>query len=277
MNRYLKLVNFELNRFIRIYIVLAAITIISQIVGVMVTSNGYLDLANVVINKDHVSKETFIDEYGYMSFANITDTLWFLGPIALSIAALIFYSFFIWYRDWFGKNTFIYRLLMLPTTRINVYLAKATALFLMVLGLISLQLILLPIESKILQFMVSVDFRTDMSINEIITSFHYLTVLYPRTFIGFILSYGTGFMAVFVLFTVILFERSYRLKGILFGAIYGVLAIVVFFLLDIVEMILGKQYLYPSELLTIRIVLGLIVTALSIWVSYYLLRKKIRV
>lgn len=277
MNRYLKLVNFELNRFIRIYIVLAAITIIAQIVGVMAMSNRYLDLANVVINKDHVSKETFLDEYGYMSFANITDTLWFLGPIALSIAALIFYSFFIWYRDWFGKNTFIYRLLMLPTPRINVYLAKATALFLMVLGLISLQLILLPIESKILQFMVPVDFRTDFSINEVITSFHYLTVFYPRTFIGFILSYGTGFMAVFVLFTVILFERSYRLKGIFFGAIYGVLTVVVFFLPDIVEMILRTQYLYPSEVLALRIALGLIITTMSIWVSYYLLRKKIRV
>lgn len=277
MNRYLKLVNFELNRFIRIYIVLAAITIIAQIVGVMAMSNRYLDLANVVINKDHVSKETFLDEYGYMSFANITDTLWFLGPIALSIAALIFYSFFIWYRDWFGKNTFIYRLLMLPNPRINVYLAKATALFLMVLGLISLQLILLPIESKILQFMVPVDFRTDFSINEVITSFHYLTVFYPRTFIGFILSYGTGFMAVFVLFTVILFERSYRLKGIFFGAIYGVLTVVVFFLPDIVEMILRTQYLYPSEVLALRIALGLIITTMSIWVSYYLLRKKIRV
>ena len=35
------------------------------------------------------------------------------------------YVFFIWYRDWLGKYTFAYRLLMLPTTRINIYFAKA--------------------------------------------------------------------------------------------------------------------------------------------------------
>ena len=47
--------------------------------------------------------------------------MWFLGPIALCIAALIIYVFFIWYRDWLGKNTFAYRLLMLPTDS-NEYL-----------------------------------------------------------------------------------------------------------------------------------------------------------
>ena len=30
----------------------------------------------------------------------------------------------------FGKNTFIYRLLMLPTNRLNIYLAKATTILL---------------------------------------------------------------------------------------------------------------------------------------------------
>ena len=37
---------------------------------------------------------------------------------------LIIYVFFIWYRDWLGKNTFIYRLLMLPTARIQCLFGK---------------------------------------------------------------------------------------------------------------------------------------------------------
>ena len=34
MNRYLKLVNFEFNRFLKLYLVLIGITILSQIIGV---------------------------------------------------------------------------------------------------------------------------------------------------------------------------------------------------------------------------------------------------
>lgn len=277
MKRFLKLVNFEWNRFLKIYIALIAITILSQIIGVIVLSKSYLHMASRMINEQGFTEASFLESYGEMSFRNITGSLWFLGPIALCIAGLIFYAFFIWYRDWLGKNTFIYRLLMIPTARINVYLAKATSLFLMVLGLISLQLILLPIESEILQLMIPNGFRTDMSITEIIVSFNYLSILYPNTVIDFILYYGTGFMAVLVLFTAILFERSYRLKGILFGAIYIVLAICVFLLPFLIELLLGVVFLYPIELLILEIVLGLVVIAMSIWVSHYLLRKKIRV
>ena len=46
------------------------------------------------------------------------------GTISSVHVVLIIYVFFIWYRDWFGKNTFIYRLFMLPTARINVYLQR---------------------------------------------------------------------------------------------------------------------------------------------------------
>ena len=93
-------------------------------------------------------KDEFIEHYGKMSFLNFSQSAWFLGPIAVCGVTLIIYVFFIWYRDWFGKNTFSYRLLMLPTARINVYLAKATTILLYVLGLVALQLLLLPIEVK---------------------------------------------------------------------------------------------------------------------------------
>ena len=86
------------------------------------------------------------NNHGTMSFLNISKSVWFMGPIIVCGVTLIIYVFFIWYRDWLGKNTFSYRLLMLPTARINVYLAKATTILLYVLGLVALQLLLLPIE-----------------------------------------------------------------------------------------------------------------------------------
>ena len=97
----------------------------------------------------------------------------------LCVVVLIIYVFFIWYRDWLGKNTFSYRLFMLPTARIHVYLAKATTILLFVLGLVALQLLLLPVESQVLQWMVPNEFRTDLSINKLlIPRFKYIIPKY---------------------------------------------------------------------------------------------------
>ena len=278
MSRYLKLVNFELSRFMKIYLVLIAITVISQITGIIVKSKGYLNEVHRTIYGDSISKAQYIEEYGTITFMDYTtSSLWFLAPIALCIAALMFYVFFIWYRDWFGKNTFIYRLLLLPSARLNVLLAKATTILLLVFGLVSIQLILLPIENNIFKWIIPLDFRTDLPIHEMLEESRELSVLIPRSFVEFIIHYGIGIMAVLVIFTVILFERSYRLKGILMAILFGLLAIVIFFLPDFVELLLQKNYLYPIEHLVVRGILGIIVIGLSIWVSNFLLNKKINV
>ncbi len=57
MKRYLKLVNFEFNRFLKIYLVLIGITIVSQIIGVIVVSRTYLNHANEFIYKELMSKK----------------------------------------------------------------------------------------------------------------------------------------------------------------------------------------------------------------------------
>ncbi|GAB3046275.1 hypothetical protein [Virgibacillus ainsalahensis] len=279
MNRYLKLVNFELGRFMKIYLVLIGITIVSQIAGVIVTSNNYVSEANKAVYENLIPIEQFLERTGTMSMLQVIQSMWFMGPIALCIAALIFYCFFIWYRDWFGKNTFIYRLLMLPTARLNVFLAKATAIFLLVLGLVALQLLLLPVESTILKWMVPLDFRTDMVVGEMVNNSvnGILQVLLPQSFIQFMINYGIGFMAVFILFTAILFERSFRWKGILLGAVYSVIALSIFLLPILLEVFFGFDYLYPFEMLVIQGILGILVALASIWMSRFLLNKKITV
>ncbi|WP_325034721.1 hypothetical protein [Lentibacillus sp. Marseille-P4043] len=273
----MKLVNFEFNRFVKIYVVLLAITIIAQIAGVIVKSRGYLAEANEAINEDMIPKAQFLSETGPMSLPQVVRSVWFLGPIALCIAAIAFYIFFIWYRDWFGKNTFIYRLLMLPTARLNVFFAKITTILITTFGFVAVQLILLPIESTVLKWMVPKEFRMDMGIKDIIGNMPELTLIIPQSFIEFILYYGAGLMAVAVLFTAILFERSYRLKGVFMGIIYGVVAVAVFLAPILIEKFLQINYFYPLEMLALETVMGLIVLASSIWMSGFLLNKRIRV
>ncbi|RDW21084.1 hypothetical protein CWR48_03760 [Oceanobacillus arenosus] len=277
MKRYLKLVNFEIGRFMKIYLVLIGITILSQLIGVIVMAKNYVANANEVIFVDSLPLEQFIEQYGEMGMMDVVGSIWFIGPIALCAAAFIFYIFFIWYRDWVGKNTFIYRLLMLPTSRLNILLSKATAIFIMVFGLVSVQLILLPIESMLLKWNVPFDFRIDMTVSEIINNNSYLFILIPDSFIQFIINYGIGFMVVFILFTAILFERSFRWKGALLGIIYCAIASIIFLAPLIYEIGFEASFFYTEEIFVIEIILGILVTAMSIWLSKLLLNKKVTV
>src|SRR5699024_2496402 len=106
--------------------------------------------------------------------------------------SLLFYMFFVWYRDWFAKNTFIYRLLTLPTSRMNLFWSKLSVIMLTVLGLVSLQIILLKAQSFILTMMVPVIYRDDLLLSDILVNFHYLNILVPTTKIGFVVAYALG-------------------------------------------------------------------------------------
>lgn len=277
MKSYLKLVNFEFNRFFKLYATLIVITVVSQLTGVFVLTKKYLDNAKMVIREESISQAAFIEDYGTFSFSDVTHSFWFSVPIALSVVGLLIYALFIWYRDWLGKNTFIYRLLTLPTERINIYFSKATAIFLMVLGLVSVQLILLLVENRLVKLLVPLDFRTDMSIAEITGPFSYLVILFPSSFFEFLIHYGIGFMVVFVLFTAILFERSFRIKGIFMGVLYLILSIGLFISPMIAIGIMRKVFLYPVELFILQLILWFVVVCASILVSRYLLNKKITI
>lgn len=277
MKNYLKLVNFELNRFFKIYAVLIFITIVSQIAGVIFISRHYLSSANEEIHRNFMSIQEFLQVYGKISFTWITTSEWFVFPILFCIAVLVIYVFFIWYRDWFGKNTFIYRLLMLPTDRLNIYLAKATTIFIMVLGLVALQMILLPLETMIFQMMIPIDFRMDLPLRDIIRSFDDHRVLFPATFLDFVIHYGLGLISVFVVFTAILFERCFKWKGIIIGILYCIGAVTLFFLPGIIILITENSYLYPIEVFILEVVLAIIIMVMSIWISRYLLQNKITV
>ena len=83
MKRYLKLVNFEVNRFLKLYLVLLGITILSQIIGVIVESRSYLNRANEFIYKDLIPKDEFIEQYGNFFFNILMVTLVFGTHYAL--------------------------------------------------------------------------------------------------------------------------------------------------------------------------------------------------
>lgn len=275
MKSYLKLVNFEMSRFFKLYLILIGLTIVSQLIGSVVVSKGYVNNANEVIYENQLPMSQYIEQYGEFSFNRFVFSGWFGMPIVFCVAMLMIYVFFIWYRDWFGKNTFIYRLLMLPTERLNIYFAKLTTIMLFVLGLIALQILLIPIELKIVYSIVPADFRTNLPFYEIYRV-DLLSWLYPNTFIEFVLIYGIGLIFVAVIFTGILIERSYRLKGIFLAIVYGMLSFG-FFIAPLVLNSLYTNYFYPNEIFVMVLVTSIIVLGSTILLANHLLKHKIRV
>ena len=277
MKNYLKLVNFEFNRVAKLFAVLLSLTFIVQVIGVIVQSKSYLNTADEKIFEELVPKAQFLETFGQMSFLQIVRSVWFLGPIAMCIAGVGFYIFLIWYRDWLGKNTFIYRLLMLPTTRLNVFYAKITTILIMTFGLVAFQLILLPVEILVMKTMIPDDFRRDMGVSEVLASMPELSMIIPSSFVELLLFYGAGLLVVSVIFTAILMERSFRWKGIISGLMYIALAAMIFISPLLLQEFVLNGFFYPIELLALVIITGLIVLAASIWMSRFLLTKKITV
>ncbi|MEI3612111.1 hypothetical protein [Pseudogracilibacillus sp. SO30301A] len=276
MKNFFKLLNFELNRFMKLFIILLVTIAVIQIIGTIILARSYMMQANQAVLQGGMSQQEFIDMYSPFSMIHVIYSLWFMGPIAIGVAALMFYVFFIWYRDWFARNTFIYRLLMLPTSRMNIFFSKATTIMLTVLAMVAYQVILLNIEKTIVKWLVPKVYRQDLRVVDLTVGSEYLSKVLPQGIVEFLIAYGLGLGFIVVIFTVILFERSYRIKGIIFGLLYAFIAFVLF-VLPLSLQLFGCIYLYPMETLIVQIVMWIIIVGASLILSRYLLKNKVTV
>lgn len=279
MNRYLKLVHMEISRFWKLYVALLVATLLMQCGGIVYSVRQYISNWKQHMEVELLTDAQYAIKYGASSFYRVlmNTSFWIIAPIALSIAALLFYTAFIWYREWMGKNSFIYRLLMLPTARRNIYFAKLTAILLLTLGLVGFQLAILPIEMLIYDGMIPQGLSEPMSLLETIGIYPVFLVLIPNHFSDFLLFYGVGLTFIILIFTAIMLERSYRMKGLFGGIVYLFLS---GFILLSPLFVWGSQmkfYLYPVELIAVELTLILAVGLLSLWLSLYLLHKKVTV
>lgn len=278
MRSYFNLLAFELNRFIKIFMTILVIIFLVQVMTVVFQALSYVSLIKSTVNSDHLSPEQFLQEYWSFSLVDVTLSLGFIGPILLGFFTILFYMFFIWYRDWYARNTFIYRLLMLPTSRMTIYFAKLTTILLTLLAMVSFQLIYLVVYQKIVKWMVPLVYRTDLPLALLIESSEYLKFFIPSNLSDFLIVYGLGSSFIIVVFTAILFERSYQFVGKAISIVYFLLALGIFVLPVASQLILFEYfYLYTNELFYVQMAITMFITFLSLMVSRYLLNKKISV
>lgn len=274
MNHFVKLVNFEVKRFWKLFCTLLAVVVVAQIVGAIVTSMQYMGNAKEIMRLKQLMENEYVRDYGPYSMNNFLFSGYFILSVFFAAAILIIYVFFVWYRDWLGKSSFIYRLLMVPTDRLNVYFAKLTTILLFVFLLVGMQIVLLEVVQQIIQWIIPEQLWAEQGMFTYSTN-DVLGILYPQTVLLFVLTYGIGATTVAVVFTAILMERSYHFKGIFMAAIYTVLSIVIITLPLIVNGVLN--YFYYYELVLLMFVSTAIALGLAIYVANYLLKRKITV
>lgn len=271
---YIKLVNFEVQRFFKFLVALIVIVGTTQVIAAFLSASNYRDRAAEVMLREKVLAQDYVTNYGAYSIHHVFNHSFFQLSIMFAAAMLFIYIFFIWYRDWFGKSSFIYRLLMLPTERRNVYFAKLTAILLFVFALVGMQVLFVQVTQLIMYWIVPADLIIESGV---ITTYSHelMSIFFPKTIVQFLASYGLGTALVAMLFTAILIERSYHLKGIFMAGIYLTLSLA---LLLVPVIIAGNSdYFYVKELLMIVACTALLVFVGAVIIANYLLKRKINV
>ncbi|WP_127533521.1 hypothetical protein [Paenibacillus kobensis] len=276
MMTFWKLLNLEVKRLVIPFVIMAIMVAAVQMYGAHAMARHTENEAKEIMAREKLATVQQLEElHGLASYADvirINQSPWIILPIGLCIAFLLFYLFFVWYRDFIGKHSFMSRLLMVPASRHHIYFAKLFAPLLVIFALLAVQLLVLPVENRYYNSLLPDEMRVEYPLNYLISAIPFLRKLIPLSAEQFAFNYGMGIAAVIVLYTGVLLERSFRLLG-LFGAIvYAVAAVYI----ATIPLGLGDHWFFYEKA---RLLAGIIsvIGALSLWLSLYLLKRKITV
>ena len=274
MNRTWKLLQFEFNRLWKVLIGLILFNMVVQPLGVIWSTYRYF-------NRD-VSAGTTLEMPGTvaraLAFNEVTQSGIVTLAILFTVFALIFYTFYTWYREWYGKSRFSYRLMMIPGNRMQVYFAKLLALYIGVLLLVALQIVLLAVGNWVFEWVLSEDLVRPIHIFEL----YYWNAFGNEIFLPvlqiMINRYVMGFMTLNIVFVGILLERSFGLAGFISGLAFYLISLIGS--VAVISVIGGqayKWYLFYDESLYMMYGIMVLYTLICIGISHYLINHRLRV
>ena len=192
--------------------------------------------------------------------------------VAFSVLLCLLYSLVIWYRDYFSKSKTIATLLMLPQKRFNIYIAKTyNTVTSMIFGVISVQFLFWFIDLVIIKAILNVNVEGFTNVFKTITvaQDRFTNLIFSQPIDFLMIDVFGVVLAVVVLFTGVLIERSYNKIGIVLGGGYIFASIILYISLT-------AQYAqYVDILLKVQIAYYIVILLISILVSKKLLNKRI--
>ena len=192
--------------------------------------------------------------------------------MVLTLMWCLYYTFIIWYKDFFSKTKIAYTLFTLPFNKFNVFLSKLMIVVSFIYGVIVIQHIMWILEIFFIEHM------TGININDIIDIINYnfsmsiirfLGGIYPLDRVMYLL-FGPVILVI-ILFTGIMIHKSFNKIGGFLGILYVILCIFMYILIS------RCSILYTDQLLKSHILYYISVGILSIWISYKLLNGRVNV
>lgn len=93
MNHYIKLVNFEVKRFSKLFLALIIAVVAAQIFGAIITSLHYVSNAETTMLRDQMTVSDYIQNYGAYSLQNFLFSEYFILSVVFAAALLMIYVF----------------------------------------------------------------------------------------------------------------------------------------------------------------------------------------
>lgn len=273
MNNILTLYDMEFKRVYKIYFALIGILFASNIgvtlFSIYSVSAGSLDEHGNIINMSILRSSEgmkYINSYVISELASITEFI-----MAFAVLLCLLYSLVIWYRDYFSKSKTIATLLMLPQKRFNIYISKLITVIMMIFGIMSIQFLFWFIDLVIVKVILNVNVDGFINVfKTILGSQNRISNLIFAQPIDFIMINTLGvILAVTVIFTGVMIERSYRKIGPVLGSIYIVACIMIYIAT------ITNYGNYTDVLLKTHLLYYIVVFLISTVISLSLLNKRV--
>ncbi len=273
MNNILTLYDMEFKRIYKIYFALIGILFASNIGATLFSiynmSSGRYYIEGEPINIQVLKSEEGIKYIYEYLIGDLTFTTKMV--VAFSVLLCLLYSLVIWYRDYFSKSKTIATLLMLPQNRFNIYIAKFITVTSMIFGVISVQILFWFIDLVIIKSILNVNVEGFTNVFEtmLVAQNRFSNLIFSQP-IDFLMIDVLGVaLAVIVMFTGVIIERSYNKIGVILGVGYILISIILYISLT-------SQYAqYVDILLKVQIVYYIVIFVISVLVSRTLLNKRI--
>ena len=273
MNNILTLYDMEFKRIYKIYFTLIGILLASNIGATLFsiysvpsrTSDieGNPITVNVLKSEEGIR---YIYEYLIGDLTSITKM-----AVAFSVLLCLLYSLVIWYRDYFSKSKTIATLLMLPQKRFNIYISKFLTVIMMIFGIIASQFLFWFIDLVIIKIILNVNTEGFLNVfKTMLVQQNMISNLVFNQPIDFMMVDILGvILAVTVLFTGVIIERSFRKIGVVLGSIYVVASIGIYIYVTV------SYCIYSDILLKAHLLYYILMFIVSILISINLLNKRV--
>lgn len=272
MNRILTLYNIEFKRIYKLYFLLIGTLFIANLGGVMKTLYNSVKRISLENNLP-MNIDILKTNLGYSFINEFTkNDIYVYGSMALGVAILfcLLYATIIWYRDYYSKSKTIYTLLSLPQPRFNIYLAKLIMVIIMIYGVIACQFLFWYIDLNIIKILAGISSPNFANVySNMMQSVNQINVVSPYLLDFLMVDLFGVILAVVVIFTGVLIERSFKKVGVLLGVGYILITIIGYvFIIGLDSGILGN-------LLLNHIMYYIVLLMVSILISYRLINKRV--